>query len=375
MRPVRALVVGLLVVLFSFAAGVWAYNRFVTYESRLAAWPAKEVAPVGPRAWQPEHPGVIRILALDGGGIRGLISLEVLKYLEETTGKPTAELFDVIAGTSTGAIIATQLALADDQGKPKNSAADIIEIYDETVARVFQSPWYHPVLTLGGLLGPRYSNREKIALANELYADANFRDLLLPVMIPSYSVEKGDVHLFTNWSPDHAEMFVAPLIAAATSGPTFFPAVELQGLPEGAGAYMDGALLDLDPSQQILLHALEEFPDSEVVMVSIGTGRRNLGLSVQASERGGLMTWFKPLSLIAVDGRGELASIWLERYAKTQAGDGFTYYRFNTDLPAGGVSFDDTRPETVDQLRQLGKALTVTDKGKLDRAIEQLTGL
>ena len=51
-----------------------------------------------------DHP--LRVLAIDGGGIRGLIPAHVLAYLEDRTGRPTCEMFDVIAGTSTGAILA-----------------------------------------------------------------------------------------------------------------------------------------------------------------------------------------------------------------------------------------------------------------------------
>lgn len=369
MRRSRVLGMGVLVLLAGLLAAMWAYNRFVIYESQLAAWPAKEVGDVSPRAWRPARPGLVRILALDGGGIRGLITLQVLKHLEETTGKPVAELFDVIAGTSTGAIIATLLVLSDDQGKPKHSAAELVDLYEDASRRVFQSTWYHRLLTLGGLLGPRYSNHDKIALADELYADANFRDLLLPVVVPSYSVEKGDLHLFTNWAPDHAEMLIAPLITAATSGPTYFPAVELNGLPQGAGAYMDGAVLDLDPAQEVLLYALQEFPEDDIVMVSIGTGDPNFGLTRQEGERGGLMSWLLPLERIAIDGRGELASTWLERYAKTAAGDGFTYFRFDTALPAGVGPLDDTSPEMVARLKQLGIDLVDTNKDRLDQAL------
>jgi predicted acylesterase/phospholipase RssA len=373
MRWLRVLEIGVLVVVIGMGAAMWAYHHLVTYQSRLDAWPAKEVGDVSPRVWQPAKPGAVRILALDGGGIRGLITLHVLKQLEETTGKHAVELFDVIAGTSTGAIIATLLATADDQGKPKYSAADLIDLYEEASKRVFQATWYHRLLTLNGVLGPRYSNAQKIDLANELYADANFRDLLLPVVVPSYEVEQGELKLFVNWSPEQAEMLIAPLITAATSGPTFFPAVELAGLPQGAGAYMDGAVLDLDPAQEVLLYALQEFPQDHIVMVSIGTGDPGFGLSLQESERGGLLDWLLPLERIAIDGRGELASTWLERYAKTKAADNFSYFRFDTELPSSIGPLDDVSPDNIAQLKQLGIDLATKSKDQLGQASELLT--
>jgi predicted acylesterase/phospholipase RssA len=231
---------------------------------------------------------------------------------------------------------------------------------------------YHRALTLGGLLGPRYANDQKIALANEIYADAHFRDLLLPVMVPSYSVKRAGLQLFTNWSPQYAEMFVAPLVSAATSAPIYFPGVELD-LPSGSGVYMDGGVLDADPAQAMYLPALEHFPAADVVLVSLGTGVLRTNVNPQAGERGGLLTWLVPLMGLAVDGRGDLASTWLDRFSKTKAGEGLHYYRFDIAMPDREIGFDDASPETVASLRQLGQSLVEQEKDRLDELIGLLT--
>jgi patatin-like phospholipase/acyl hydrolase len=71
----------------------------------------------------------ISILAIDGGGIRGIIPARVLQAVEETVGRPVAELFDLVAGTSTGGIIALGLtAPAGDGSGPLLSAADLVEL-------------------------------------------------------------------------------------------------------------------------------------------------------------------------------------------------------------------------------------------------------
>ena len=69
----------------------------------------------------------IKVLSIDGGGIRGVIPCTILAEIERLTGKPASTLFDLMAGTSTGGIIACMLNISNpsDPSKPKFSAADI----------------------------------------------------------------------------------------------------------------------------------------------------------------------------------------------------------------------------------------------------------
>ncbi len=73
----------------------------------------------------------VTILALDGGGIRGIIPARVVDSLERRTGRPVSALFDLVAGTSTGGILALTLtAPADGGGRPRYAAADLATFYE-----------------------------------------------------------------------------------------------------------------------------------------------------------------------------------------------------------------------------------------------------
>ena len=71
-----------------------------------------------------------KILAIDGGGIRGIIPAVILSEIERRTAKPTAQLFDLIAGTSTGGILALALCKNGGNGNPQYSATQLIDLYD-----------------------------------------------------------------------------------------------------------------------------------------------------------------------------------------------------------------------------------------------------
>ncbi|MEM7038484.1 MAG: patatin-like phospholipase family protein, partial [Bacteroidota bacterium] len=78
------------------------------------------------------------ILSLDGGGIRGIIQSIVLAKVEEMAKQPICELFDVIAGTSTGGLLALALTMRDEDGKPVFKARQLTELYEgEKGQRIF----------------------------------------------------------------------------------------------------------------------------------------------------------------------------------------------------------------------------------------------
>src|SRR4051812_29609038 len=82
---------------------------------------------------------VTKVLAIDGGGVRGMIPAILLHEIEERTGARIASLFDMIAGTSAGGILALGLVkpAADDQSTPEHAAAELCELYEWQATRLF----------------------------------------------------------------------------------------------------------------------------------------------------------------------------------------------------------------------------------------------
>jgi patatin-like phospholipase/acyl hydrolase len=108
------------------------------------------------------------ILSIDGGGIRGVIPAMVLAHIEEKVERPIAELFDVIAGTSTGGLIALGLTRPGAGGRPKFSAGEVVAIYEDDGRTIF------PHETFGRL---RQFVEEKLTKASEAMDDASDENL------------------------------------------------------------------------------------------------------------------------------------------------------------------------------------------------------
>ena len=113
----------------------------------------------------------MRILAIDGGGIRGLIPALVLAELERRTGRRMAQIVDLIAGTSTGAIIACALA------KPEPlAAAAIADIYVQDGPRIFDRSLLKVITSVDGYLDERYDDAGLVASLRRHLGGARLAD-------------------------------------------------------------------------------------------------------------------------------------------------------------------------------------------------------
>lgn len=102
----------------------------------------------------------VRILSIDGGGIRGLIPALVLAGIERRSGRPIANSVDLIAGTSTGGILACALTVPEpiDAGRPRYSAQELVGLYDAEGPEIFSRTLWRRIQTAWGALDERYAN-------------------------------------------------------------------------------------------------------------------------------------------------------------------------------------------------------------------------
>src|SRR4051794_23681 len=125
----------------------------------------------------------MRVLAIDGGGIRGLIPALVLADIERRTGRPIGRSFDLIAGTSTGGIIAC--ALARPEPMP---ASKIAEIYVDDGPDIFHRSLLKRVTSVDGLLDERYDDAGLNASLARHLGDTALREAVPDVLIAAYDI-------------------------------------------------------------------------------------------------------------------------------------------------------------------------------------------
>ena len=214
-----------------------------------------------------------RILAIDGGGIRGLIPAAVLGSLERATGAPARSHFDFLAGTSTGAILAAAVA-ADFSGDR------LVELYRTRGPQLFRRV---PLVTLLRRIttGRMYDvTRLRSFIAEELGDRAGWRinDVPADVMLTAKGLDDGHQWYFVKDRPGREPgrtggLPLVDCVTASAAAPTYFAP-----WPVGAlGPLVDGGVgVAGNPTYQACVEAFEytdDYRPEETIVVSLGTGR------------------------------------------------------------------------------------------------------
>lgn len=298
-----------------YAVGVLAYSNYlVENRVQVTGWP-ETFDFTDPVDWKTDSPNVVRILAMDGGALYGLSQLEILKAIEEETGKRTHELFDFVTGASTGAIIGALLFKPGLDGSPPPTAAEAIDIYDEYARDILGIPVYHAVLTGRGLFGPVIPNQGRLKVFRDGFGGSRFNELLRPALFPVFSQEENRLRLFRNWDKVDSNIYLHALIGAATSAPMFFPAINFNG-EHASGAFFDAGLVLNSPGEIAYLQARTNLPDHKnFVVVSIGTKPQQI-VSSRTAEAGGVIDWLAPILEIVFSGEDTISQDTLEQLSK-----------------------------------------------------------
>ena len=193
------------------------------------------------------------ILAVDGGGTRGIYAAQILARIEQALGERVEECFDLLAGTSTGSIIAGAAAA----GIPMNK---VVELFQRESPRIFGKARFPSFISM--FFRSRYSRRSLETVLQEYLPRIVLRDLSAPLMITSADISTGGVHVFkSRYLKDLGEPYerdgdvlLGDAILASCAAPTYFD-------PIIVGPYLlaDGGLWANNPSIIALTEAISKF--------------------------------------------------------------------------------------------------------------------
>lgn len=314
---------------------------------------------------------LFKILSIDGGGIRGIIPAILLTELERRTGKPIAQLFDLITGTSTGGILTLALTRPNAQGQPQFAAADLIGLYEKEGPEIFPESLFRKVITLGHTLREKYPATGVETVLQKYFGESRLKEALTSVLVTSYDIEQRSPWLFRSERAKLNPFYDFPMwqVARSTSAaPTYFEPEQIQ-MPDinDQWALVDGGTFANNPSMCAYAEALHLHPEYDVLMVSLGTGEYTTPLEYDKAKKWGLIGWARSVIDVVFDGVSKTTDYQLQQLLPASEGHR-RYYRFQLTLEKGTDQMDDTAPENLESLKRQANAMLL----KHDLDLEEL---
>jgi len=300
-----------------------------------------------------------KVLAVDGGGIRGIIPALVLAEIEARTTRPISDLFDLVAGTSTGGIIALGLVKPGADGKVEKSATDIVNIYRQTGTKIFPQTFLQG-LHVGLVRGAKYDAAGLESVVKDQFGDIRLKDALKPAIIPAHDIGQQKPKFFKSekakLSPAD-DFAMRDVVRATTAAPTFFQPTKIQPADASSSyALVDGGIDAGNPAMCAYAEAIKMGrAGGGVLMVTLGTGQQGWSLDYEEACEWGSVEWAGPLIGMVLDGSNFTVDYQLRQILQTDAPPQM-YYRFQVTLDGATGGIDDASDANLNHLTDLTQA-------------------
>ncbi len=311
---------------------------------------------------------MIAVLAIDGGGIRGIIPAAFLVELERRTGQPICRLFDLVAGTSTGGILAALLTVPNHRNQPKYSAEQARLAYLQHGGEIFHRSPLRKAATLGGLTRPKYSPKALERILEEYLGKKRLHTTLTEILVTAYDMSSSTPWFFkTSFAREHRAPADDPLLTqvvrATTAAPTYFPPLAMEG-----HCLIDGGVFAANPAVCALAQARNMYPEErDFLVVSLGTGLITHNRPCSQVERWGTADWAVPISSVMLNAASATVNYQMRALAGKKK-----YVRFQVLLDGASSDMDDASPENMLKLDAIAQQAVIRYDAALDRVCTML---
>ena len=289
-----------------------------------------------------------RILSLDGGGIRGIITAVWLQELERRLGGTLRDHFDLVAGTSTGSLLACGVGLG-------MSAAEIVELYKRRGREVFPPAvarlWSRFVRTFhDGMSAPRYDGEGLEAVLKDTFGSRLFAAVKPRVMVTSYNTLTRAAVVFKSWDGPWDQVPIWEVCRSSAAAPVYFPA-HIAHIDGADCPLIDGGVVANNPTVCAIAEGVRMNGDgngpglSDFVIASFGTGELTRPIEVSEARKWGALQWAIPIIDVLFDGAADST-----HYCAMQLVPDGRYFRFQTPLHEAYDDMDNADATNVNAL-------------------------
>ncbi|MGL9761767.1 MULTISPECIES: patatin-like phospholipase family protein [unclassified Wolbachia] len=282
------------------------------------------------------------ILSVDGGGIRGIIPAIILAEIEKRAKKPIAEIFDLMAGTSTGGIVVAGLCKKD---KPQYSANDLVKFYREYGPYIFKSSFFRRSI-LSWFNCAQYPHKNIEFVLDKYFGEDILKNTLSKVLITSYDIHNNRPFFFKSWKEGNIKLKDA--LRAATAAPTYFIPKHLK-IDQINRVLVDGGVFANNPAACAYASGKRLFPNDDIIILSIGTGRTDR--SIANSKRFGKIGWIKPLLNVMFTSSLDAVNYQLNQVIADK------YIRIQSQLKIASPDMDNITSKNIKSLQEEANAM------------------
>lgn len=317
----------------------------------------------------------IRILSIDGGGIRGILPATFLAALEERLQQvkedPNIRLsdyFDLIAGTSTGGLL-TCVYLAPDENdatRPRFTARQAAEFYFAYGGTSFMpqdTGSFH-----------KYSPEGLEGQLRLYFKELRLSQLIKPCCITAYDLIHTEPYLFLSHKAvgdPRSDFYVRSVIRSTSALPGVFPPAKVVSMAERPYTFIDGSIFAYNPALFAYQEAKAAFPLADsFFLLSLGTGLATSAYTDAQTDDTTDKNWARMLANIAFDAHSDIVNFQLEDIFKNKPQS--TYIRLQPSLHGLNKEMDNANMDNLMSLAKAGEAFVRTNEKTMTEIVEQL---
>jgi patatin-like phospholipase/acyl hydrolase len=330
----------------------------------------------------------IRMLSIDGGGIRGIIPATIMIYLEKQIRKETknenakvGEYFDMISGTSTGGILACLYLTPESPGstKAKYTAEEALKLYLNHGTEIFSKKFWERI-THYKMWNENYKADSLQKLLDNFFGDTKLSELIRPCLITSYDFFHRRATFFNSVDArcragDVRDFYVKNITRATSAAPTYFEPARITSIGGSIFNLIDGGVFVNNPSMSAYSEArttnfsedpyIEQSckskkPDKptavEMFHVSVGTGSEARRIEFNTLKDAGLVSWLPYLIDIMMSASSETVDYHLRKIYDTldDKADREDYMRLEASRGEASAEMDCVTLQNLEALHHAG---------------------
>ncbi len=306
------------------------------------------------------------LLSIDGGGVRGVVPLMILKEIEKLTGKPISENIDYFAGTSSGALIGAVLALKDDEGNSIYGTKEVFDIINRVTKNIFKEKGI-------GLFDSKYDRSEFDYQLENIFKNAKLSETKFPISVTAFNLNDYSPKVWSTLKSlknSNEDALLKDILGASTSAPYYFDSKQIND-----DFYIDGGVISNTSTMSGYVDMVKNsivknsVDLDNLIVISLGTGKV-INTNHSSYKNFGILDWLFTKNNI-LDVALDSSSLNNQKLAQELFGE--NYYRLNPIISDEMNSLDDSSEENIKHLQDITQKYIADNQDLIHRVANTLS--